>query len=128
MDELRAADMTQAFLSLEEATANENLFDGQVIVAELDGVVHGFVAFTREELSWLYVDPAAYRRGIGRALVRYVIRHSSGNLFTEVLVGNERAFQLYRSEGFALVKRVEGHLVGNERFAASAYRLQYLRK
>jgi ribosomal protein S18 acetylase RimI-like enzyme len=128
MDELVAVDMTEAFLALDHTAQNEGLFDGQVVVAEIDGEVLGFMAFTREELSWLYVDPAAYRRGIGRALVRHAIRHSAGKLLTEVLVGNERALQLYLSEGFSLVKRVDGHLVGNDRFAASAYLLQHIRK
>ncbi len=50
-----------------------------------------------------------------------------GEMSAEVLVGNEAALQLYLSEGFKILKRVDGRLVGNEAFAASAYVLQLSR-
>jgi len=34
------------------------------------GRVVGFVAFQRPYISWLYVNPRYYRRGIGRELLR----------------------------------------------------------
>jgi hypothetical protein len=43
---------------------------------------------------------------------------------TEVLVGNEPALNLYLSEGFRVLRRVDGKLTGNEIFAASGYVLQ----
>jgi hypothetical protein len=41
-----------------------------------------------------------------------------------VLVGNEAALNLYLSEGFCVLRRVDGKLVGNESFAASGYFLE----
>jgi len=123
-DELRASGLADAFLSLEQTAENEGLFDGDVVVAEIEGRVCGFTAYTDGELTWLYVEPAKYKRGIGRALLRHAIDASSGTLSTEVLVGNEPALSLYRSEGFQILRRVGGKLAGNEGFAASGYALQ----
>ncbi len=122
--ELLASGLSDAFLSLEQTAQNEGLFSGEVVVAEMEGVVCGFAAFTEDELTWLYVDPARSRQGIGRALLRYAVRASSGTISTEVLVGNEPALALYLSEGFKVLRRVDGKLAGNEAFPASGYVLQ----
>lgn len=119
LDELRLSVGIDAFLSLEETYRNEGLFDGAVCVAEVDGVVRGFVAFGDGELTWLYVEPAFYRRGIGRALVRHAVAASGSEIELELLDGNQPARSLYESEGFAVAHRVDGKLAGNEGFAAS---------
>ncbi|NUO76163.1 MAG: GNAT family N-acetyltransferase [Lysobacter sp.] len=124
-DELRASGLMEAFLSLEQAAATEGLFDAQVVVAEVDGRVLGFAAYSARELTWLYCDPSAYRRGTGRALLRHVIDASEDELYTEVLAGNAAALALYLSEGFNVLRKVEGQLAGNEAYAATAY---YLRR
>jgi ribosomal protein S18 acetylase RimI-like enzyme len=122
--ELEASGLAAAFLTLEATAANERLFDGQVIVAEVEGEVCGFVAYAEGELTWLYVEPSRYKQGIGRQLLRHAIKASEGNMSTEVLVGNEPALALYLSEGFTVQRRVDGKLTGNEAFAASGYVLQ----
>ena len=43
----------------------------------------------------------------------------------DVLIGNEAALALYRSEGFVVIDRAEGKLAGNEGFAASAWVLKH---
>jgi ribosomal protein S18 acetylase RimI-like enzyme len=123
-DELAASGLLDAFLTLEQTAENEGLFAGDVLVGEDSGKVQGFVAFADHELNWLYVDPAAYHQGIGRTLLRAAIEACGGTLSTEVLVGNDAALQLYLSEGFQVVKRVDGRLTGHEAFAASGYLLQ----
>jgi ribosomal protein S18 acetylase RimI-like enzyme len=122
--ELAASGLLDAFLTLEETAENEGLFDGAVVVAEAEGEVCGFVAFADGELTWLYVDPSKSKQGIGRQLLRYAINASEGNLTTEVLLGNDPALALYLSEGFKILRRVDGKLTGNEAFAASGYVLQ----
>nr|WP_244150061.1 GNAT family N-acetyltransferase [Xanthomonas sacchari] len=67
LEELQAAGLVEAFLPLPIAAEREGLFDYRVQVAECDGQVLGFVADDGEELAWLYVDPAARRRGVGQA-------------------------------------------------------------
>jgi GNAT superfamily N-acetyltransferase len=123
-DELSASGLLDAFLSLEQTAENEGLFDGTVLIYEEQGEVSGFVAFAGNELTWLYVHPSAYRRGVGRVLLQQAVKACGGSMTTEVLVGNESALQLYLSEGFRVLKRVDGKLTGNETFAASGYVLQ----
>jgi ribosomal protein S18 acetylase RimI-like enzyme len=119
LDELRATVGTDAFLTLEQTAENEGLFDDELVVAEVDGVVQGFVAYSPDELAWIYVDPSAYRQGVGRALVKHAVANAGPVMEIEVLEGNTPAIELYLSEGFKVVKRVEGKLEGNEDFAAA---------
>jgi ribosomal protein S18 acetylase RimI-like enzyme len=122
--ELQAAGLADAFLSLEQTAAREGLFDGKVFVAQSQGRVLGFVAYSEGELTWLYVEPTRFRQGIGRHLLRHAIEACGGSLDTEVLVGNESALALYLSEGFKVLRRADGKLAGNETFAASGHVLQ----
>jgi ribosomal protein S18 acetylase RimI-like enzyme len=123
--ELQASGLLDAFLTLEQTAHNEGLFDGTVLVTELSGRVLGFVAFQDCELTWLYVDPAAQRRGVGRALVRAAVQASRMPLELDVLLGNDAALALYLAEGFQVVRRADGRLVGNEAFAASGLVLRH---
>ena len=79
--ELSLAGLLDAFLPLAVAAEREGLFDYNVRVAVSRGVVCGFVAYTEDELAWLYVDPTHMRQGIGRSLVRYVIAHTEKGLY-----------------------------------------------
>lgn len=67
-DELAAAGLDAAYLTLEQTAHNEGFHDYTVRVADAGGTVMGFVAFTTDELAWLYVDPAAYGMGVGTSL------------------------------------------------------------
>ena len=118
LDELSLTVGENAFLTLEQTAANEGLFDGKLFVAEVDNVVQGFVAYDNEELTWLYVSPNCYRKGVGRALVQQAVADSAPTLKIELLEGNTPALQLYLSEGFKVRERIEGQLEGNESFAA----------
>jgi ribosomal protein S18 acetylase RimI-like enzyme len=124
LDELRPSVSIEAFLPLEQAAESEGLFDGTVVVAEVDGVVRGFVAFTDNEMTWLYVEPSYYGRGIGKMLLQHAIDHAGPVLRTEVLEGNEPALGLYRSYGFVIVERRVGKMQGNERFPAVGFILE----
>lgn len=119
LDELQLTVGTDAFLTLEQTAENEGLFDDKLYVAEVDGAVQGFVAYSDEELAWLYVDPTTYKKGIGRALVRHAVSDSAPTMEIELLEGNAPALELYFSEGFKVVERIEGQLEGNEEFAAT---------
>lgn len=123
--ELAASGLSDAFVPMAQAAGPEGLFDATILVAEDDAGVHGFVAWTDEELTWLYVDPRRHRRGIARALVRAALSQAGAPLALDVLVGNEAALALYRAEGFELQRTVSGRLAGNERFAASAHVLRH---
>ena len=119
--ELALAGLEAAFLPLAVAAEREGLFDYQLAVAELDGAVAGFVAYTEEELAWLYVDQAMGRRGVGRALARHALERAGRPMSVEVLQGNEPALALYRSLGFRDVETVTGHMPGNEAFSVTVH-------
>ncbi|MCW0462384.1 hypothetical protein NB717_003452 [Xanthomonas sacchari] len=117
LEELQAAGLAEAFLPLPIAAEREGLFDYRVQVAEAQGQVLGFVADDGEELAWLYVDPAARRRGVGQALVAAVQEASPAGLTLELLEGNAAALAFYRVCGFVETSTHGGRMPGNEAFA-----------
>lgn len=123
--ELAASGMPEAFLSLEQTGEAEGLFDATLLVAEVDGEVAGFAGFMYDEVTWLYVEPARYRQGIGRALLGAVLRAAGKSLSLDVLVGNAAALALYQSAGFKIIDTISGKLAGNEQFSATAHVLHY---
>lgn len=126
LDELRGAGLLEAYLDLEATYENEGLFDDEVWVAEVDGRVAGFIAGSvgadGGEITWIYVDPALYRRGVGRALVERFLSRAGGPVELEVLEGNA-ALAFYDALGFVLEKTTTGKLAGNERFTATGHTL-----
>lgn len=119
--ELHLAGLDDAFLPLAEAAEQEGLFDYTILVAA-DTEVMGFVAFTEEELAWLYVNPVHHRKGIGRALAQAALSQMGpGPLSVEVLAGNVPALTLYRSLGFTQEEIVHGHMPGNEAFPVTVH-------
>ncbi len=56
--ELEAANLSEAFKSLKIAAYEEDLFSYNIYVGQKDKKVIGFVAFSDDELAWLYVDPS----------------------------------------------------------------------
>jgi ribosomal protein S18 acetylase RimI-like enzyme len=121
LDELRDSAGVEAFLTLAQTAEGEGLFDGVVWVAETDGRVTGFVALDGDEVTWLYIDPAHYRQGIGRALLRHAVARAGDRAEVTVLDGNPAALALYRSEGFVVRETRTGPLVGNERFTVTGH-------
>lgn len=132
-DEARLLELTssvgaEAFLSLAETFESEGLFEGLVWVAELDGVVSGFLAFADDEVTWMYVDPGVWRRGVGRALLRHALAQAGDRVELSLLDGNDRAQALYESEGFVLESTTTGRLAGNEAFEATGHTLVWRRR
>ena len=82
-----------------------------VIVACIDGPVVGFAGWRergewRESgyLSWLYVDPAFHRRGIGDRLLTEAMAALGEQAWTLTKQGNDPAVSLYRKHGMQIVK------------------------
>jgi GNAT superfamily N-acetyltransferase len=82
---------------------------GGVFVAEADGSVRGFAAILpREdgdsELDALFVEPDAWRQGIGRALVEYCCSAASlAGAASLHVVGNPHARDFYCACGFSIL-------------------------
>jgi ribosomal protein S18 acetylase RimI-like enzyme len=121
LDELRSSVGVEAFKDLESTYESEELFAGDVWVAEVDGQVAGFLALSDDEVTWTYVHPRSYRQGVGTALLRHVTDGSSRRLELTVLDGNDAARRLYERAGFVVVETRTGPLVGNESFTATGH-------
>lgn len=124
-DELHAASLADAFVPLVVAAEREELFGYELQVAELDGVVVGFVAYSEDEIAWLYVDPGCYRRGVGKALVAAARQAMRGPISVEVLKGNRPALQMYQACGFVEVATRHGRMPGNEAYAVTVHVLEH---
>lgn len=127
MDELRASAGVEAFLPLAECHEEEELFDDTVWVAQdpSTGDVVGFTGAGRGWVSWLYVDPDRYGRGVGTALLRHALAHAGERVQTSVLEGNDRALALYLREGFVITETRSGKMSGNEGFSVRGHELEW---
>jgi GNAT superfamily N-acetyltransferase len=86
------------------AAADEDEFHlSERLVACADDQAVGFVAWNRDYITWLYVDPIAQRRGIGKQLLRAALQRIGPEAWTNCIGGNEPATQLYLAEGLELV-------------------------
>ncbi len=125
MDELRGSVDLAAFLTLEETAENEGLFDDELYVGLLEEKVVGFVAFSPDEINWLYVDPNYYKKGIGYTLLNFALERCDDKVEVSVLSGNTPAIQLYLKTGFKIIEKKKGKLVGNEAFDAEGLILEW---
>jgi GNAT superfamily N-acetyltransferase len=91
----------------------EQIAAGQVFVAESDGGIVGFAAVVPRqdggaEIDALFVEPHAWKRGIGRSLVDHCAeiagRRGAGVLH---VIGNPHAESFYTACGFHLTGTVE---------------------
>ena len=126
LDELRGSVGLEAFLALADTYEAEGLFESEVWVAELDGTLAGFVSASADEITWLYVDPELYRRGVARALVEHVQARATGRLELEVLEGNDSARAFYERMGFVWEATTTGKLAGNATFQATGHTLVWM--
>ena len=81
------------------------------MVASADGRIVGFVAWRdRSEwrgsgyLSWLYVEPAHHRRGIGSRLMAQAMDALGDQAWTLAKQGNDPAINLYQKHGLRIVR------------------------
>lgn len=114
-DEMRGTCDLQAILPLSEDDKLLNLFrSSKIIVAELDEQIVGFAGFSGELISWLFVDPAFYRHGVGSKLLDTVLLNIGENAYLYVARYNEAAKILYSRRGFQIVKEYTGKYNGYE--------------
>jgi len=90
----------------------EQITDCRTVVAESEGQVLGFAVVLRRddgdaELDGLFVEPAYWRHGIGRALVEQAERIATADGAANLWVtANTRALGFYDSCGFVTVGEV----------------------
>jgi ribosomal protein S18 acetylase RimI-like enzyme len=81
---------------------------GPIWLAEEEGRVVGFSGVSGEELTHLYVDPAAQNRGVGSALLDHAKGLRPNRLELWVFQKNEGARRFYERHGFRLVQLTDG--------------------
>jgi GNAT superfamily N-acetyltransferase len=83
----------------------------EVLVAETDGEVEGYIACTDGWINQLYVRPDRQGRGVGAALLEHVLADGAPRrLWT--FQQNDRARRFYEARGFTLLRLTDG--AGNE--------------
>lgn len=123
--ELHLTGLGDAFVPLAQAAVNEGLFDYTVCVALINDKVVGFVAYSDDELAWLYVAPDSMRQGVGKSLIMHAIENTIHRpLGLEVLVGNTPAIHLYEEMGFETTEICSGVMPGNESFEVTVHCMQ----
>ncbi len=122
--ELMAANLIDAFKPLKVAAFEEDLFSYNIYMAIIAEKVVGFVAFTDDELAWLYVSPNCQNQGIGSKLIEFSLNKMKRPAYLEVLAGNP-AKRLYLKKGFELLKHETGKMPGNEKFIVEVDVLEY---
>jgi GNAT superfamily N-acetyltransferase len=80
----------------------EQIEQGQVIVADLNGRVAGFAAVVGGELDGLFVEPELWRRGIGTALIEEATHEARRRGFTLSVTASPTALRFYEHCGFAV--------------------------
>jgi GNAT superfamily N-acetyltransferase len=87
----------------------DQIRNGGVFVAEIDGSVIGFAAILPRddgdsELDALFVEPSAWRQGIGRALVEHCASAAKANGAKSLhVMGNPHAEKFYVVCGFQIL-------------------------
>jgi len=75
--------------------------NGQVIVAEIGGVIAGFAAVVGGELDGLFVEPDLWGHDIGRVLVDAATHEARSRGLSLTVIANPRAKRFYENCGFA---------------------------
>jgi GNAT superfamily N-acetyltransferase len=111
-DELRGSFDARAFIPLADDPEGEYIEVCDMFIAEDGGDVVGFAGVDDPYLAWLYVDPAQYRRGIGRALLTHCLDRAQDDAWTLACGHNTPALDLYLGEGFVVESRFTGENAG----------------
>ena len=85
----------------------DQLEQGQVLVAELDGRIAGFAAIVGSELDGLFVEPDLWRQGVGSALVGEAVHDARRRGVTLTVIANPVAKSFYESCGFVVEADVQ---------------------
>jgi len=108
--ELKGSASQEAFIALKDCYKDEELFDSTIYVGEFNDITLGFVAFDKNEITWLYVDPLYFRKGFGRKLLEFALKNTKKPARVTVLNNNFRAIDLYKSLGFEVVEEKKGKI------------------
>jgi len=107
-----------AYLPILHTDAEDRAFFGRLVatgattVAVEDDLPLGFIVLGANSVEHLYVDPSAWRRGIGSLLLRDAQARRPGGLGLWVFQRNRAAIAFYESHAFTITETTTG--AGNE--------------
>lgn len=108
-DEMKGTVPPEAVVPLEQDEFLSRLFhDSTVVVAEAEGTVLGFVGYKGSLLSYLFVNPDLYRKGIGSVLFELVLPELGEGAWLCVAKNNTAARALYHKFGFKVAEEFTG--------------------
>ena len=80
----------------------EQIAEGQVLVAELEGRIAGFAAVIAGELDGLFVEPDLWKHGVGSALIEAAAHEARMQGLSLTVTANPTARLFYEKCGFTL--------------------------
>jgi ribosomal protein S18 acetylase RimI-like enzyme len=108
--ELKGSASINAFIPLKDCYQDEELFQSSIYVGEVDQKIIGFVAYNKNEITWLYIKKSQFRKGYGKQLLSFVLKKLDEPAKVTVLNNNIRAINLYQSFGFQIVEEKKGKI------------------
>ena len=97
-----------------------DLKEAEVFVYESGEGIAGFVAMVENDVGALFIDPAKQRKGIGKALLDYIIQ-SRNYLTVDVFKENVIGLPFYIKYGFEIVNEFPHKDTGD-----MVYRMKYI--
>src|SRR5438309_7195159 len=89
---------------MSDVARDERFFESRTFVACCGSRIVGFVSIERACITWLYVDPAWFRRDIGTMLLNRALRECGPDAWLNTMAGNDAAVAFYKKAGFEIVK------------------------
>lgn len=103
--ELASGGLAASFVPLAQDRTRIAQFSKSTIrVWEEKETLRGFAGFEGAYIGWLFVEPSAFQKGIGRALLRDLVGRIEGEPWLWALKTNRAAIGLYESEGFEIAE------------------------
>ena len=121
--ELDGSVTKKAFIPLIDCYKGEELFNSTIFIGQIKNKTIGFVAFDKQEITWLYVNPKFFGNGYGRRLLDFVLEKALRPTKVTVLNNNFRAISLYKSNGFKIISKSKGKIPLTE-IEATGYKME----
>lgn len=112
-DELEGSVAREAIVPLpEDAGLLESFHGSRVLVARENDQILGYIGYRQDLISFLFVDPAHYRTGIGSRLLAHVLPLMGNKAWLLVAKTNRAAIALYQKFGFTVAEEFTGKYNG----------------
>lgn len=116
---------SESFLPKEQLQITDlkrDIVDEEVYVCFFQQQIIGFLSYYRPDsfIHLLFIDPAFFRKGAGKALINYAINHFTKPLTLKCLANNTSALAFYQRLGFVCIEKVEGKTIHDD-----YYTMQY---